>query len=37
MTDIFEVIGPLFRKLTETCIAHQIAEIRFGNLAGGKR
>lgn len=28
MTDIFEVIGPLFRKLTETCIAHQIGKVR---------
>ncbi|KAB2165578.1 MULTISPECIES: hypothetical protein [Enterobacteriaceae] len=32
MTDIFEVIGPLFRKLTETCIAHQIAETGSATL-----
>lgn len=32
MTDIFEVLGPLFRKLTETCIAHQIAETGSATL-----
>lgn len=30
--DIFEYIGPLFRKLTETCIAHQIAETGSATL-----
>lgn len=32
MTDIFEVLGPLFQKLTETCIAHQIAETGSATL-----
>ena len=32
MTDIFEVIGPLFRKLTEACIAHQTAETGSATL-----
>ncbi|AWS80630.1 TPA: hypothetical protein I8627_004361 [Citrobacter freundii] len=32
MTDIFDVLGPLFRKLTETCIAHQIAETGSATL-----
>ncbi|KLQ80102.1 hypothetical protein [Enterobacter hormaechei] len=32
MTDIFEVLGPLFRKLTETVIAHQIVETGSATL-----
>ncbi|AUU87954.1 MULTISPECIES: hypothetical protein [Enterobacteriaceae] len=30
--DIFEYIGPLFRKLAETCIAHQMAETGSATL-----
>ncbi|HHJ4457388.1 hypothetical protein HV269_20560 [Citrobacter sp. RHBSTW-00696] len=32
MTDIFDVLGPLFRKLTETCIAHQMAKTGSATL-----
>lgn len=32
MTDIFEVLGSLFNKLTETVIAHQIAETGSATL-----
>ena len=32
MTDIFEVLGSLFSKLTETIIAHQIAETGSATL-----
>lgn len=32
MTDIFGVLGPLFRKLTESCIAYQIANTGSASL-----
>jgi len=32
MTDIFEVLGPLFRKMTENYIAYQIAETSSATL-----
>ncbi|HHQ6122668.1 TPA: hypothetical protein ACSR1A_003839 [Enterobacter hormaechei subsp. hoffmannii] len=32
MTNIFEVLGPLFRKLTESCIAHQVATTGSASL-----